>query len=410
MIAPVLRPVPDPPSVPWCDLPCLFAPQSPAIRLRLKRHSRFAGGAVRISVRRGRQRLRLDSRSLPTPSGPKAKPRNGLTDTLCSGLRMRVSRITPGLLTGLALLTTGCKTTPPGNGMEASTERLAVQFLKREVPAWHRENSCYSCHNNGDGARALMLTQHHGFDIPRAVLKGTLDWVSHPAVWASNHGNPGFTDQRLANLQFATALLAAIDAGLIENREALRAAARLIALDQAADGSWPVEPQNPAGSPATYGTALATMLGQRVMIAADIPAQSERIRLARSWLDQRVIQCTPDAAALTLASGGSLSSRHAGYEFLRKTQNPDGGWGPYPQSPSEVFDTALALLALATLDPSQEVQRALGSGRGFLIQSQNSDGSWPATTRPTSNRSYAQQISTTSWAVMALSETRRLTR
>src|SRR5262249_3941979 len=33
----------------------------------------------------------------------------------------------------------------PGKGAEAR----AVDFLRREVPAWSRDNGCFSCHNNG---------------------------------------------------------------------------------------------------------------------------------------------------------------------------------------------------------------------------------------------------------------------
>lgn len=34
--------------------------------------------------------------------------------------------------------------------------RRALDYLSREVPAWKKKNGCFSCHNNGDAARALM--------------------------------------------------------------------------------------------------------------------------------------------------------------------------------------------------------------------------------------------------------------
>jgi hypothetical protein len=37
---------------------------------------------------------------------------------------------------------------------------------------------------------------------------------------------------------------------------------------------------------------------------------------------------------------------------------------------------------------------------------QMSDGSWPETTRPSNQESYAQRISTTGWALLALMESR----
>ena len=35
-------------------------------------------------------------------------------------------------------------------------EEKAVAFLSREVPRWSRQKHCFSCHNNGDAAQALL--------------------------------------------------------------------------------------------------------------------------------------------------------------------------------------------------------------------------------------------------------------
>ena len=45
-------------------------------------------------------------------------------------------------------------------------------------------------------------------------------------------------------------------------------------------------------------------------------------------------------------------------------------------------------------------------GRAFLLTQQQPDGSWIETTRPPGNVSYAQRISTTGWATLALLATR----
>jgi len=44
-------------------------------------------------------------------------------------------------------------------------------------------------------------------------------------------------------------------------------------------------------------------------------------------------------------------------------------------------------------------------GRLYLAQAQLLDGSWPETTRPSGEESYAQRISTSSWATLALLNT-----
>lgn len=73
-----------------------------------------------------------------------------------------------------------------------TTEARAVGFLKREVPAWSRDNGCFSCHNNGDGARALYEAARRGYRIPKQVLAETTAWVTHPERWEHNKGDPGF--------------------------------------------------------------------------------------------------------------------------------------------------------------------------------------------------------------------------
>ena len=51
--------------------------------------------------------------------------------------------------------------------------QTALTFLSREVPRWSRENHCYSCHNNGDAARALYLARARGYAISAEALTDT---------------------------------------------------------------------------------------------------------------------------------------------------------------------------------------------------------------------------------------------
>src|SRR2546427_2851956 len=156
------------------------------------------------------------------------------------------------------LAASGCVSDSSRRDRPAIAEARAVRFLTREVPAWSRNNGCFSCHNNGDGARALYAAMRKGYRVPARILADTTAWVGHPDRWEHNKGDPGFSDQRLANIQFAASLLAALEAGLATDRQSLQAAARKVGADQGADGAWHIEPHNAVGSPATYGTTLAT--------------------------------------------------------------------------------------------------------------------------------------------------------
>jgi hypothetical protein len=309
--------------------------------------------------------------------------------------------LAPGLL--------GCRSDRPPQ--EATAEDRAVRFLAREVPAWSRENGCFSCHNNGDAARALYAARAQGYRVGPQALSETSSWVQRPDEWANNKGDPGFSDQRLATIQFAASLLAALDSGLATERAALSNAAQKVASAQHEDGAWHVEPQNPVGSPATYGTTLATFMAWRVLRAADRQTWQGAMASAERWLGEQQPNDIPNAAVLMLwlneSAASNVAKKGQALDFIVAAQGADGGWGPYRDAPPEVFDTALALLALATVTDRPRIRDVMKRGRKFLQSEQLPDGSWRATTRPPGGESYAQQISTTGWAALALLGTER---
>ncbi|HEU0005210.1 MAG TPA: prenyltransferase/squalene oxidase repeat-containing protein [Terriglobia bacterium] len=296
-----------------------------------------------------------------------------------------------------------------GQGGDAgkAAEVRAVEFLKREVPAWSKNNGCFSCHNNGDAARALYKASQKGYRVSADVLADTTAWLAEPQLWDKNKGDPGFSDQRLANLQFALALLTALEMGHLIDKKPLQVAARKVAADQSASGAWLIDSGVVVGSPATYGSTLATTLAYRVLKAAALEEHMKAVELAERWLRRAPLNSVSAAAVLLLAatSNPGTSAKHRRDECLTiigRAQTQDGGWGPYADSPPEVFDTAIVLLALAATGKQAGVTDRIRRGRNFLATQQNPDGGWPATTRPPGGESYAQRLSTTGWATLAL--------
>ena len=272
-----------------------------------------------------------------------------------------------------------------------SPEQRAIDYLAKEVPRWFRENQCFSCHNDGDGARALYRARKLGYAVPNDALEKTTAWLETPSSWESNRGSPAFSDKKLAKIQFAAALVEADGSAA-----ARRQAAALVASDQSPDGSWQVDTTTPAGSPVTWGTVLASYQLREIL-----PTGTDARSRVDRWLEQQQPRSIPDAAALLLAGirRRQLSQR------LIAAQTSDGGWGPQRGVRAEAFDTGLVLLALAQVKQSKEIDDAIAKGRAFLISLQFPDGGWPATTRPSGSDSYAQHISTTAWAAMALMAT-----
>jgi hypothetical protein len=258
----------------------------------------------------------------------------------------------------------------------ATPEQRAADYLAVEVPKWARENHCYSCHNNGDAARALFAARRAGLKVADEAIADTVAWLRTPAKWGQSQGAPGGATGSLANVQFAAALL---ESG---SRRELRPAAETLAQLQEADGSWKVDADGLAGAPATYGRALATYMARRVTMRAGLRAASDR---AGAWLRKAQPANVVDAAAIALA----LPDRRDCVEFLKRTR-----W-------DEAFDTALAILALDRAGERAMVER----GRASLLKLQQEAGGWQETTRPPGGVSYAEHISTTAWALYALLET-----
>ena len=294
----------------------------------------------------------------------------------------------------------------PAAAQETSEER-ATAYLAREVPRWSSENGCYSCHNNGDGSRALFAALRHSLAVPPEATETTLRWLQTPERWDHNKGEPGFSDKGLARIQFAAALRSAVQAGSIKSRKPLLDAARLVAEFQKSDGAWRID-QGSIGSPVTYGAALATTMARLSLEAAGDPRFATAIAGANRWLRETPVTTVLEAAAILLGletSTDTAAREQAGrcLEILRRGQNPDGGWGPYLKSASEAFDTAIVLLAVA---PLETATGRIPRGRAYLESTQLAEGSWPETTRPARGESYAQRISTTAWALEALLATR----
>ena len=282
--------------------------------------------------------------------------------------------------------------------------RRGVKYLSVEVPKWKAEHPCYSCHNNGDAARALMVASARGYDIGTS-LDDTIGFLKQPAGWNQSQAAEGFDDKQLARVQFASALAVAHEYGRAPRGDLERAATLLVA-DQKSDGSWTLDQSQSIASPATYGTIIATWSARRTLLTSGLPASHTAITNADRWIrglrPQNVIDCAAVILALDRASDPAANEvRRTCLAILQNGQSRDGGWGPYVTTAPQVFDTAMAVQALTLVD-RQELKDAIARGKAYLVRQQRPDGSWPETTRPADQESYAQRISTTGWAMLAL--------
>ncbi len=303
-------------------------------------------------------------------------------------------------------------TKPAAGGEKADPNTGAigrgVGYLLKEVPKWKAAN--------GDATRALLVASAKGHDIGSS-LDATLAFLKQPAMWAQDKAQGGVDDQALARLQFASALAVAERFGQVASTD-LQAAAKLLVADQKADGSWQPDQGQGPGAPATYGEIIATWSARTTLIASGIQPDYFSIVQADRWIRGLTPDNALDAASTVLAL--ELSSdvmaenlRRTSLSLLRQGQSAEtGGWGPDVTAPPQVFDTAMAVLALSTLDVEprlarsayrpEELKAAIANGKKFLVSQQRPDGSWPATATPANQDNEVQRLSTTGWAMLAL--------
>jgi hypothetical protein len=350
---------------------------------------------------------------------------NMITNTRRSSGRGRLAMkflLSLAALCGMAWSATGTPVraeSPPAAGTDRAQHvplRRALDYLAGEMERWPTENGCYSCHNNGDAARVVYRAMARGVFPRRPTASDT--WLLEPQRWKLPEDQGPEGDQRLANLQFALAareLLSISTAPGMEESERARLETVVREVTELArsglrdDSHWPADPTSPLGSPITYGPALATASLRQLLADSRTAETSHTARRTREWLVTLEPRSTLDAAAQILGLTADERRTEAATiarsrEFLFDSQQPTGGWGPYAVNRPEVFDTAVAILALCELGDEASRKRAV-AGQRFLIERQWEDGSWTETTRPSGRESYAQRISTTAWGTLALLET-----
>ena len=207
--------------------------------------------------------------------------------------------------------------------------KRGVAFLSKEVPKWHAEHPCYSCHNNGDATRALIAAGMRGYDIGSAV-DDTVDFLRVPSKWDQNKAPGGFDDRTLARIQFASALAAAARAGRAPE-STLVDAAKVLAADQQGDGSWVLDASKSLASPTTYGSLLATASARATLVASGREPDDFTIVQTDRFFRGVQVENVIDAAAVALGldvgedvMAENLRAKCLG--IIREGQGPSGGW------------------------------------------------------------------------------------
>lgn len=294
----------------------------------------------------------------------------------------------------------------------------AVRYLSKASLTWPSENHCFSCHNNGDAVRVLAQVAPDELKRQENDWQAVYQWLVQPTQWETAKTEEASLSPILAPIQFGSALVALSTAKLLNlSPEAINDTAQLIVQSQDPTGFWAVEAPQHLGSPGTFGNPLATTIAVRILQSLAPNKAAKSIERAKQWANTRQARANLDLAAGILLLTTDKLSTDAGVrdqqrveiwtQKLINNQTSQGGWGPYPNRFPEIFDTALALLALCEAPRHFVPSSVLERGQRFLLTEQESAGGWPETTRPSGGTSYAQHISTSAWALEAVAATQQ---
>ena len=178
-----------------------------------------------------------------------------------------------------------------------------------------------------------------------------------------------YNDKKLARLQFAAALVEALDAAQSAERAPLARAAEWVAELQEKDSSWQTDKNGGVGWPVTHGAAVATNRARRTLLRADPEKYRAAIARADAWARSKPIETVIEAAAALLLldradDDAARTQRKTCLALIRAGEARKGCWGPAPvlrldgrSSPRLQYTTCPAPFVLPR--PAEQASRQL---------------------------------------------------
>jgi ankyrin repeat protein len=305
-------------------------------------------------------------------------------------------------------------------GRDATGPRDAVvrvlPLLQKSASIWSRDAQCISCHHQGLGMMAVAVARERRFPIDEAMLADEMQAARQRLGVAERSVVYPSVVPDFISVSYALTGLAA--AGLPPDYRTGMQVHKLVGAMHVS-GHWNYWPYRPPleGSEFT-ATALAVRALKAFAPPARMPEVEDRIIRARTWLARATPRDTEDMSkqllGLRWASADAVAISRATSRLL-EAQKPDGGWAQIQTRESDAYATGEALVALNQAGRVSPSNSAFRRGIRFLLNTQQTDGTWEVQTRRTRGQGVPfvdsgfphgknQFISyaATSWAVMAL--------
>jgi N-acyl-D-amino-acid deacylase len=330
-----------------------------------------------------------------------------------------------------ALRAKGARETPATAIPGASTPREAVEkalpLLLRGWQTWGEHETCGACHHRLMIDRVVPLAAERGFAAARSLADEQAQSLARNAAASEPRLREQLSNESaLLSSAFgisgdgmsgdALNLNAILELGVARST-ALETRALLLARKQLLDGRWRNGlPRVPILSSDFTTTAVAARTIAAYGSALDAAELGERVARAKQWLLANRPATTDDKASRLLGLRWTHADEEAiksAADLLKSEQHDDGSWSQLPGVNGDAYATGMVLvalrwgIALPTTDPAFE------RGVKFLLQTQETDGSWFVPKRAAASNSYFESgfphgkfqfisYAGSCWATMAL--------
>jgi N-acyl-D-amino-acid deacylase len=260
--------------------------------------------------------------------------------------------------------------TTPNQGVREAATR-AVRLIDRTSASFLTTRACFTCHTQTLSAMVLRDARNIGFEIDEANFKrqyeraiedlsGTRVDMKGYALWALDIGQHAPDDKTEAMVEY-----------VLNYEKEL--------------GTWKITVDRPPAEASNFTTNYVALRGlNRYGSAKQREAIATRATAVQQWLESaNAIDTEDQVFRLRLAYELKLPSNKVdGFvEKLLSEQDADGGWAQKQGMKPDAYATGSALVALHEAGGLSSQHSAWVRGLGYLLRTQEPDGSWHVASR-----------------------------
>lgn len=286
-----------------------------------------------------------------------------------------------------------------------------LDWLLNSAVEWQRRESCYGCHVQSFAVMGAGIAQANHYQVEPAQAAELADYL---VSIQSTSGDLTAGGGRTIHPGVQTAL-GGLGLSHFDHQGDNTYGAALVKMadwfldQQASDGRWPIDHQEP---PVEQGDVMMTGSVLETIIAAQThqkrPEYAAAIDQGAAWLRNAPVETTQDivfAISGLRAAGVKANSADVRrlVDLLRSRQQEDGGWGETDSLGSNGYATGQVLYAFKLAEvPIRD--DAFQRGALWLLQSQQDDGSWQQINSQQTSAGRSSNFATTMWAAIGLGE------